>query len=122
MQNFLFFMGLTLPLMGSAVALFGDDSPPAGPAQTPVPYLSAEEEAKRFALPEGYRMELVLADPIIKEPVVTFFDGNGRMFVAEMRSYMQDIDGRDDRTPNSRISLHSSTNVYALYDLHTLFI
>jgi hypothetical protein len=41
-------------------------------------------------------MELVLGEPEIKEPIACAFDGNGRMFVVEMRSYMQDIDGTDE--------------------------
>jgi hypothetical protein len=36
----------------------GDDGP-----KPPVVALSPEEEAKRFILPPGYRLELVLADP-----------------------------------------------------------
>ena len=42
---------------------------------------------------DGYRIEPVLADPLIEDPVGVTFDGNGRMYVLEMRSYMQDADG-----------------------------
>ncbi len=41
---------------------------------------------------QGYHLELVLAEPHIEEPVLAVFDGNGRMYVAEMRTYMQDGD------------------------------
>src|SRR4051812_39685300 len=69
----------------------------AAPApQAPVQPLSAAEEAKTFHLPPGYRMELVLSEPEIKEPVIASFDGDVRMFVAEMRTYMQDIDGNHE--------------------------
>ena len=44
-------------------------------------------------LPKGYRLEPVLTEPDIAEPVMVAFDGNGRMYVAEMRTYMQDADG-----------------------------
>src|SRR5262249_50689020 len=77
---------------------------------------------KHFLLPKGYRLELVLAEPDIKEPVLAVFDGNGRLFVAEMRSYMQDIDGSDQRAPISRISMHESTKHDGVYDRHTVFI
>src|SRR5579863_8169059 len=53
------------------------------------PYLTPEEELKTFDLKPGYSLELVVSDPVIKEPVVAVFDGNGRMYVAEMRTYMQ---------------------------------
>lgn len=91
------------------------------PAQPPIPYLTAAEEAKTFVLPKGYRMELVVGDPIIKEPVVTVFDGDGRMFVAEMRSYMQDIDGKNEHTNTGCVSLHWSTKRDGVYDKHTVF-
>ncbi len=87
-----------------------------------LPTLSPEEEAKTFVLPKGYRMELVLSDPIIKEPVVSVFDGNGRMYVAEMRSYMQDIDGKDEHAAVGRISLHWSSKGNGVFDKHTVFI
>src|SRR5262245_1717064 len=54
--------------------------PPALP-KTP------EEQLKTFILQPGYRLELVLSDPIIQEPATIAFDGNGRMFVLEIRGY-----------------------------------
>ena len=89
---------------------------------TPIPYLTPEEEAKTFTLPEGYHLELVVGDPIIREPVTAAFDGNGRMFVAEMRTYMQDIDGKNEHTTNGRVSLHWSSQGDGVFDQHTTFI
>lgn len=90
-------------------------------APTQVPYLTAAQEAKTFKLPPGYHMELVVGDPIIREPVVAVFDGNGRMFVAEMRSYMQDIEGKNEHTPTGRISVHWSSKHNGNYDRHAVF-
>ncbi|MBK1883277.1 discoidin domain-containing protein [Luteolibacter pohnpeiensis] len=84
-------------------------------AQTP------EDESNSFLLPLGYKMQLVLSEPEIAEPVVTAFDGDGRMFVAEMRTYMQDIDGKGEKDETSRISLHISTKGDGNYDKHTVF-
>jgi len=91
------------------------------PAPSPTPYLSAAEEAKKFVLPKGYRLELVVSDPIIREPVVAVFDGDGRMFVAEMRTYMQDIDGTNEHTNTGCVSLHWSSKRNGVYDKHTIF-
>ena len=90
--------------------------------QVRTPYLSAEEEARTFVLPKGYRLELVVGDPIIREPVVAVFDGDGRMFVAEMRTYMQDIDGNNQHAPAGCVSLHWSSQHNGVYDKHTIFI
>src|ERR687895_622851 len=80
----------------------GDDTNQLPPS-APTPYLSPAEQLKTFQLPPGYKLELVVADPIIREPVVAVFDGDGRMFVAEMRTYMQDIDGKNQHTNAGRI-------------------
>ncbi len=91
------------------------------PAQPAIPYLSPEDELKTFSLPPGYRLELVVSDPIIREPVVATFDGDGRMFVAEMRTYMQDIDGNNQHAKTGIISLHWSSKRNGKYDKHTVF-
>lgn len=92
------------------------------PPQPRPPMLSPADELKQFELPSGYQLELVLSEPVIEEPVITVFDGNGRMFVAEMRSYMQDIDGTNELAPVSRVSMHVDTNGDGKYDKHTVFI
>ena len=94
----------------------------ARPASQPTPYLTPAEELKTFVLPPGYRMELVVGDPDIKEPVVAAFDGNGRMYVAEMRTYMQNIDGTGEHVPSSRVSRHWSSRGDGQYDRHSVFI
>jgi len=87
-----------------------------------VPYLSPEDEAKQFVMQPGYHLELVVSDPIIKEPVVGMFDGNGRMFVVEMRTYMQNIDGQGEHEPQGRISMHWSSKGNGVFDKHTVFV
>ena len=90
--------------------------------QPPVLPKTPEEQLKQFILPPGYRLELVLADPIIQEPTAIAFDGNGRMFVVEDRSYMLDADMTGQLDPISRISLHVDTNNDGVYDKHTVFV
>ncbi len=81
-----------------------------------------EEQLTRFVLQPGYRLELVLADPIIQEPAAIAFDGNGRMFVLEIRGYMQDADAGGELDPIGRISLHIDTNNDGVYDKHSVFV
>ena len=70
-----------------------------GPKPPVVP-LTPAEEAKRFWLPPGFRMEPVLTDPDIEESAQIAFDGNGRMFVLELRGYMQDADASGELDPD----------------------
>src|SRR3954470_9415606 len=88
----------------------------------PVLRLSPEAEQKLFLLPDGYKIEPVLTDPLIQDPVGVTFDGNGRMYVLEMRSYMQDASGTNSRAPVSRISRHEDTDGDGVYDKHTVFV
>ncbi len=86
-----------------------------------LPYLSVEESLKTFQLPPGYRLEPVVTEPEIAEPVVCAFDGNGRMYVVEMRTYMQDADATGENEPTSRVSLHEDTDGDGKMDKHTVF-
>jgi mono/diheme cytochrome c family protein/glucose/arabinose dehydrogenase len=90
--------------------------------QPPIVAKRPAEELKQFVLPPGYRFELVLSDPIIQEPTAIAFDGNGRMFVVEDRSYMMDADMTGQLDPISRISLHVDTDNDGVYDKHTVFV
>ena len=83
---------------------------------------SPADEAASFILPPGYRMELVASEPDIVNPNVVEFDGNGRMYVSEIRSYMLDADGSHEHDPISRISRWESTKGDGKYDKHTVFV
>ena len=104
------------PGLDNQVAQGADFSP-----KPPVARLSPAEQQKHFLLPPGYKIELVLADPLIEDPVGVTFDGSGRMYVLEMRSYMQDVDGASSRAPISRISRHEDTDGDGTYDRSTVF-
>src|SRR5687767_8788260 len=98
--------------------------PPAettGAAPPPSKALSPEASIATMELPKGYRLEPVLTEPHIAEPVMIAFDGNGRMYVAEMRTYMQDADGTGEMQPVSRVSRHEDTDGDGVYDKHTVF-
>jgi glucose/arabinose dehydrogenase/mono/diheme cytochrome c family protein len=111
------------------------ESPPAAadaaaaPTQTPaapqppppVEALSPDASIATMELPKGYRLEPVLAEPDIAEPVMVAFDGNGRMYVAEMRTYMQDADGTGEQQAVSRVSRHEDTDGDGVFDRHTVF-
>ncbi len=104
------------PGLADAANVGGDYGP-----KPPVTAMSPEEEAKRFILPPGYHLELVLSDPDIVSPAAMAFDGNGRLYVAEFRSYMLDVDAGRQHEPTSRISMHESTRRDGKFDRHTVF-
>jgi glucose/arabinose dehydrogenase/mono/diheme cytochrome c family protein len=85
-------------------------------------YLSPEESMKTMVLPEGYRIELVASEPMVKEPVAIAWDGNGKMYVAEMLTYMRDADATGEQEPTSRISLLEDMDNDGRMDKSTVFI
>ena len=88
----------------------------------PVLPLSPAEQQARFRLPPGFKLEPVLTEPHIEEPGQIAFDGNGRMFVLELRGYMQDADGGGTLEPNGRISRHEDRDNDGVYETHSIFV
>ena len=91
--------------------------------RNPYGVLTPEEEAATFELAPGYIAELVAAEPDVQEPVLTVWDGDGAMYVAEMRSYMQDEAGTGTKTlRNGRIKRLVDENGDGKMDQVTVFV
>ena len=92
-------------------------------SQTPITVpQSPDESMKSFRLPKGYRLELVASEPMITEPVAIAWDGNGRMYVAQMDTYMQTIDAKGQYEPGSKIMLLEDTDDDGRMDKSSIFI
>lgn len=70
---------------------------PAAVVRTP------DEELQTFHLPKGFEATLFAAEPMVLDPVVATWDGDGRMWVCEFTSYMKDIEATDEDVPSGRI-------------------
>ena len=64
---------------------------------------SPEEELKTFKVAPGFRVELVAADPDIEAPVSMQFDEDGRIWVVEMRGYMNTLSAEGEDQANGRV-------------------
>ncbi|MCO5236281.1 MAG: HEAT repeat domain-containing protein [Chitinophagaceae bacterium] len=95
--------------------------PPVLSDPSPLP-LSPEESIKKIHLPEGYRLELVAAEPMVQEPVAIEWDADGNLYVAEMLTYMQDVDGRGEDEPLSRIVKLEDTDGDGRMDKRTVYL
>ncbi len=84
--------------------------------------LSPGASMERFKVAPGFRIELVASEPMIREPVALSWDGNGRLFVAEMCGYMQDINGTGAKEPVGRISLLEDTDWDGKMDKKSLYL
>ncbi len=81
-----------------------------------------EESLGLFEIQPGYRIELAASEPMVDEPVAVAWDGDAKMYVAEMNTYMQDIDGGHELEPRSRVVLLEDTDNDGRMDKRTVFI
>ncbi|MBI1375641.1 MAG: hypothetical protein GC159_23265 [Phycisphaera sp.] len=85
--------------------------------------LTARQESATFELADGFVAEPMATEPQVQEPVVAVWDGNGAMYVAEMRSYMQDEAGTGTKTlRNGRVKRLEDTDGDGVMDRVTTFI
>jgi mono/diheme cytochrome c family protein len=78
---------------------------------------------KTFQFAErGFRIELVASEPMIQEPVAAQFDHEGKLWVAEMRGYMPDLDGNHEDAPVGRVSILQDTDGDGEMDKSTVFL
>ncbi|MDI1313561.1 neutral/alkaline non-lysosomal ceramidase N-terminal domain-containing protein [Prosthecobacter sp.] len=96
-------------------------TPPA-PAklQTATPPLSPEESAKKWHVREGYRIELVAAEPVVLDPVAFDWDEKGRLWVIEMADYPLGMDGNGKA--GGRVVMLEDTNADGRYDKRTVIV
>jgi len=88
----------------------------------PVLPLYPEDEAATFLLPPGYNIAPILTEPAIEQPGAIAFDGDGRMYVLELRTYMLTADSDGTLEPTSRISRWEDTDEDGVYETGTTFV
>jgi glucose/arabinose dehydrogenase/mono/diheme cytochrome c family protein len=82
---------------------------------------SPQEEMKHIYVPKGYHLQLVASEPMVSQPVAIAWDGDARMYVAEMNTYMLDVNGTGEQNKNCRIKLLEDTNGDGVMDKVTIF-
>lgn len=80
------------------------------------------EELATFRVEDGLRVELVAAEPLVFAPVAMRFDGDGRLWVAEMRGYMPDVDGTGEDAPVGSIAVLSDSDGDGRMDQRDVFL
>ncbi|PWJ53729.1 glucose/arabinose dehydrogenase [Dyadobacter jejuensis] len=123
--------GITIGIISGMVLFQGMNSPSteqrpwtsmvSDSSRTPPP-LTPEQSLQTFRIPDGYRMELVASEPMITEPVAIAWDGDARMYVAQMETYTQDADGTGTKQNKSRVLLLEDTDGDGRMDKRSVFI
>ncbi|PHR93424.1 MAG: hypothetical protein COA78_32965 [Blastopirellula sp.] len=91
---------------------------PVSQAVEPTP-LNADAAIKTIHVREGYEVQLVAAEPLVKDPVAIDWGPDGKLWVVEMADYPLGIDGKGK--PGGRVRFLEDTNNDGKYDKSTLF-
>ncbi len=81
--------------------------------------LTPEQALLSFQIRQGFRLELVAAEPLVVDPIAAAYDEDGRMYVAEMRGYPHDPPPGGG--PAGRVSLLADTDGDGSFDRSTVF-
>lgn len=82
--------------------------------------LSPEESAKKWHVRDGYRIELVAAEPVVLDPVAFDWDDKGRLWVIEMADYPLGMDGNGKA--GGRVVMLEDGNADGRYDKRTVIV
>jgi glucose/arabinose dehydrogenase len=122
------FIGIAALLLSVLAALAKnpkDAGPEDAPIRFPLPVADAktpEEELKTFKVAEGFEVQLVASEPMVEDPIALSFDGEGRMWVVEMRGYMHDIEGKGEDQALGRIKVLTDSDGDGKVDKASIFL
>ena len=108
---------LALLLAGTSMAASQEWNP-----DTTFPALPPEEAMRTIEIPAGFRLDCIASEPMVEEPAMMAFDGNGALYVCEWRTYMQDEHGAGQLDPVSRVVKLVDTDGDGRMDQRTVFI
>ncbi len=94
---------------------------PTGSQPTTTNPLSPDQSLKLFDLAEGYHIELVASEPLIKDPVAMAWDANGDIYVAQMNTFMLDLHATNQHKPYSQIIKLTDSDRDGIMDKSTVF-
>lgn len=78
---------------------------------------SPQETLENLVIADGFEIELIASEPLVRDPVDMAFDANGQLYVVEMPVYPS----RRAGSPPSNIILLTDTDDDGVYDKRTIF-
>lgn len=82
------------------------------------PALSLED----YRIEEGFDLQLLASEPLLKSPVAMDFDNDGRIWVCEMPGFMSDIEGKDEDKPSGTIRILEDSDGDGVMDRSKVFL
>ncbi|TDQ13534.1 cbb3-type cytochrome c oxidase subunit III [Algoriphagus boseongensis] len=105
-------MNRSLLWIGAVAVSFVFSCKESGPTpETPdSPPRTPEEELRTFQIEKGFEVQLVASEPMVEAPVQIQFDQDGRLWVLEMRGYMNDMEGSEEHLPVGSVAILEDTD------------
>ena len=75
-----------------------------------------------FILKEGFKIDLIAAEPLLSSPMAMEEDAEGKLWVVEMPGYMRDINASEEDTPDGRIVILEDSDKDGVMDKRTVFL
>jgi mono/diheme cytochrome c family protein len=75
-----------------------------------------------YKIEDGFQLEVVAAEPLLKAPVAIDFDAKGRIWVAQMPGYMNDMQGSDEEAPVGSIRILEDLDKDGVADHAKIFL
>jgi putative membrane-bound dehydrogenase-like protein len=88
----------------------------------PAPPLTPSQALASIQVQPNFVLELVAAEPLVQSPVAISFDPNGRVWVAEMNTFMPDLDGNNEEVASGKIVVLQDTSGDGQTDKRTVFL
>ncbi len=127
-------VGIALVIVVGLVVVLGRPGIPSSEVDKPWPApvlmdepevsvpLSPTDSLATFTMPPGYRVELVAAEPLVKDPILFEFDGDGRLWVMEMPGFSINDQMDNSFEPINQLVVIEDTDEDGVFDKRTVFI
>ena len=86
------------------------------------PPLAPEDAMATLRVAPGFRIELVVAEPLVEDPVAMAWDERGLLYVVEMRGFMPNVDGIGEQEPVGRVVVLEDTDADGAMDRSGVYL
>lgn len=99
-------------------------APVAAPSEIPAPELplSPADALRTITMPPGYQLELVASEPLVQDPILAEFDGDGRLWVVEMHGFAYNEDMTNNFDAINDLVILEDTDNDGAFDKRTVFM
>ena len=86
------------------------------------PVLAPQDAIEKFTMPPGFHLELVAAEPLVSDPVLSEFDADGRLWVLEMHGFAVNEAMDNSFEPINDLVILEDTDEDGVFDKRTVFM